>query len=705
MLNPIVQQNLEVLHKQCLVIDIETSALYSDGSEIPLHDYDNYINHAQTKWIGFYSYKEDKTYCLNPKKDILKIQQLFDEHEVYIGFNCEDFDFPILKNNYLLPDKKFIMVDCMTILGHSKFTTKSGYPYKMRGELMGYKFKKNSLRCMAETMELEVQKGDIDYKIFHKDEWTEQEEQEIKKYLKDDVLATKGLFDKLWNFWLPFSEFIDEKYIYDLSWIKNSVASLTYKSACRVLGVDPTYSDKRSSSESMGGRVILPANEENYGIWYVDFASLYPHIMSMFNLFQEVEQDHPNAWNGNDIFKTKGYYDITSWHPLCRNVADRLKERIDLKANDKENPKIYALKIWLNALYGAGRSSVFEQIHTPNFGWDVCYLGQQIQIFTENMLKDFGFETIAGDTDSLFIKATKEEYNNRDYVKQCLGIIVDIIKDNSPFPVDTFKIDIEHYLDYVMWPFAEEPLVRKEIREQLNKNPNLIISSTETYKDNEEEFQYLDILKVYKEEIIEKKKCIIDESTGKIIKKGRSWIKHRVGRKKNYAYIYKEDGETKIKIMGLPIKKDGATVLGMKIYEEVLQEQILKNKRAKFPESYIKGLVAEYLKKEDIIASLAREFVVKPANTYKLESQIHAQISKEYLNGQEGRISLIKNNKIGKAGKGSKYCTIKEALDNNLSVEDLDLEKVNNELEPFIDFQTIEKKEVKRKKRTKKLDK
>ena len=190
-----------------------------------------------------------------------------------------------------------------------------------------------------------------------------------------------------------------------------------------------------------------PKYEEINDLWYVDFASLYPHIMAMFNLFNEVDKEYSNAWHGNKLFQTKGYYDISNWKPLCRNVAERLKERIDLKIADKDNTKIYALKIWLNALYGCGRSSVFEQIHTKNFGWDVCWLGQQIQKLTEDMMKDFGFDTVAGDTDSLFLKARDEQFNNREYVKECLNTIIDVIKDNVPFPIDTFKIDIENYID------------------------------------------------------------------------------------------------------------------------------------------------------------------------------------------------------------------------------------------------------------------
>ncbi|RLI99621.1 MAG: hypothetical protein DRP08_07025 [Candidatus Aenigmatarchaeota archaeon] len=647
MLNETIQKNLEGLKNNSLVIDIETSSHFSDGSEINIRtNFEQYVDHAKVKWVGLFSYKNNETYLLDAQKDAQKILMLIDEHNVLIGFNSAEFDIPILKNNGFIDSKKrYLDVDCMVVLGTASGHTKDGYPFKNRGTLMNYKFKKNSLKCIAETMQLETQKGDIDYAVFHKDVWTAEEESEIKKYLEGDILVTKQMFDKLWDYWFPFAEFLDEKNIYNLSWIRNSIASLTYKSACKTLGVEPTYSDNTTKKEEMGGHVIEPKYEEGTDVWYVDFASLYPHIMCMFNLFSEVDNDmYPNAWHGGKLFETKGYYDVTHQNLLSKNVAERLKERIHLKKTDKNNPMIYALKIFLNGLYGCGRSATFEKIHTENFGWDVCWLGKQIQEFTIDMLDSFGFETIYGDTDSCFIIAKDKENSNREYVNQCLSEIVDIIKDNAPYPVDTFTIDIEHHVDYVMWPFSLEP--------------------------------------------------ILDPETGKNKKIKNRLVRERKGKKKNYLLIYKEDGEVKTKITGLPIKKNNATPLGMKIFNEILEPQIIENKSAKFSQAHIDSIVEKCLDDKEILKLLAVEHRVKACGEYKDASRIQAQISSGYFNGKEGIISLIKNKSVGKAGKGSKYCTIEEAIANDLSVKELDLTKLYNELAPFIKYEEVKEKKT-----------
>jgi DNA polymerase elongation subunit (family B) len=651
---------IEEMRDNSLVIDIETSSHDpKTGEAIDIRTrFEDYVKYAICKWIGMYSYKNDEVIMLDytqikEKKEI--IQQYIKDHDIIIGFNIEEFDLPIMFNNDLMPKgKKFNVVDNLIILGASTFQRHDGLPFKNRGALMGYKFKRNSLKFMAEAMELQTQKGDIDYTVFHQNSWTPEEKEEIKKYLKSDVLATKQMFDKLWNFWSPFTQFISEENVKNLSWIKSSIASLTYKAACHTLGVEETYGEKSDKpKEEMGGRVIEPKYEEARNVWYVDFASLYPHIFCQFNLFEEIPEKelynlnpYVDLWHGNDLFTVKGYYDIMEQHPLAEHVQKLLIERARLKKEDPDNPKIYAIKIFLNSLYGAVRSEIFEQIHTPNAGWDCCWLGQQIQEYTEKRMKDFGFETIAGDTDSIFVVMRKteiknknhllhgspnEDYTEREYLKDCLLTIVYDIKANVPFPAKTFNIDIEDYIDYIMYPFSLQP-IKDEFGNNLKNEKNRL-------------------------------------------------IKQLKGKKKNYVYIAND----KVKIKGLSIIKDNSTPIGRAILKEKLKPMILSQKTAKFSKELIENIVKDYLSQPNALNLLAVEYKVKPFSSYKKDSQIQAQISKGYFEGQAGVISLIKNKKYGKAGKTAKYCTIDEAKENNLKIEELDLTKLKNELEPFLE--------------------
>lgn len=625
------------LKKECLVLDIETWSAFSNGKEININSqFETYVNCAKIKWFGAYSYLRNGYYILEVEKNKSLIRELLDQHSIIIGFNSEEFDFPILRNNGLVnPNKKYTQIDCLQILGKSTFINRGGYPYKNRGELMEYKFKDNSLKTMAQEMKLDVQKGEIDYHIFEKNSWTPQEQEEIKTYLKSDIAATKQMFEKLCDFWMPFTDLLREDFVRDFSWIKNSIAALTYKAACTYLGVDPTYSETSTAKEEMGGNVLLPVYEEARGVWYVDFASLYPHLFCMFNLFAESKRpEAEGSWHGNDLFQVRGYYNISQPHKLNSQIINKLRERITLKQHDPKNPMIYAIKIFLNGLYGVARSAIFEQIHTPNCGWDCCWLGQQVQKYVIKRMADYGFETIYGDTDSAMLLTKDEQKNKREYVQECLKTIIAEINAKVPFPVETFAVNIDKYLDYILFPFSDQA---------------------------------------------------IENDEGEHVKVGNKLVKESKGKKKNYLYIYTDkDGKKNVELIGLPIKKDNATVLGMKIFTEVLEPKIIENINAKFPLLFIQNTINEYLKKDEIIQLIAQEYRVKPLLSYKKSSQIQAQISAEYFEGRDGVIKLIKNTKVGKVGLGTKYCTIEEARANNLTADDFDLKKLWNELEPFI---------------------
>jgi len=605
-----VPDDIKALTKEILVYDIETSSHDHNDVPIPIWNFESYLKHAKPKYIGFYSYKYEKYMDFIVKGNEEEIMTIFEDHKFMAGFNSKEFDTPIMYNTGFFNGYK-AQIDIMEVLGYAKHKG-----HKNRAKLMGVKLKSNSLKHMAEAFKLDVQKGDIDYKIFHKNDWTDEEQVEIRHYLKADVMVTKQLIDKVIEFWYPFADMIDTVSKNKLHWITSSIAALTYKCACNTLGAEEIYGEKIGGAEKMGGRVITPKFEEARNVWYVDVRSLYPHIFAMFNLSAEVEgmtdEDFKLApdtiWHGNDMFEVKGYYNISKPHPLAIDLMEKLKIRMHLKENDPNNPLAYAIKIFINSFYGAARSAVFRQIYTENGGWDCCWIGQQINKYMEKRMNEFGFETVAGDTDSIF--CLEKEKWSKAYVTKCLAKIVSEINENVPLPQPTFEIEIENYLDYIMWPK--------------------------------------------------------DMKTGDF-------------KKKNYVYI----ADDYIKCMGLPVIKDNATPLGKIILSEVLLPMIKEQQTAKFPREDLKYILNGYLERDDVIELFAKEFRVKNASSYKSMSTIQAQISEGYFNGRDGTIRLIKNKVYGKAGKSMKYCTVDEAKEHKLSIFDIDLDKINNELQPF----------------------
>jgi DNA polymerase elongation subunit (family B) len=578
---------------EVLIVDIECWSDYDIDKENAY-----YLEDAKTKWIGFYSYKYNRYDTVKVKDNEDKIIKYIEQHKVLVTFNGDAFDIPILKNskNNFINDKWKKYIDLYVFLFGNEKGKKPKYHY------MGFDFPSRSLRVVAETLNFETLKGDIDYLIFKKDEWTEEEEKEIKLYLMGDIKVTKLLFDKIYNFWLPFASFIGEKNASKWRWLTSSMASIGYMYACETLGKEEIYNQGDRVKKDFGGKVIEPRKLEATGIYYCDIVSMYPHNYALFNLFSET--GNKNDWHGNNVFKVHGYYNISQPNILSSDMMIKLRERIRLKKIDKHNPLVYAYKILLNSMFGTSYSEMFASLYTENCGRDCCYLGQQINDIMERMFTEMGYEVIAGDTDSNFIKPLNGQ--DKEQVKKDLSTIRKFILSNVPFPQETFSIEIEAYIDYIMYVKGEDKTL-----------------------------------------------------------------------KKNYVYVSNKE----LHVMGLPIIKSNASKLGPLILNKYLKEQIINNLSAKFDKKYIDTLIK--LELHNDITLIAQKY---KCNRYELYGNntncIQKQISLKYLDKKSGTISLIKNKNIGKVGTGWKYCTIDDAK--KLEINDLDLTKVYNELEPFI---------------------
>jgi len=645
----------------CLVFDTETSSFHKDGTPINIRtEFKEYVANAVVKWVGCYSYKHKQYYNFNALTQSQEIIDLFKEHKTYIGCNSEAFDTPIMKNNGLIDKKYFKQIDVQVILGNDDFRFHKNRAKYMGVDLKpveinGKKYGPNTLMSLAHHFNLPILKGDIDYKIFHKNSWDDEETKDIITYLEADVKVTKLLFNKLVEFWTIFTPWLYEEDVKKWVWLRSSIASLTYCAACKVKGVKPSYGSATDEKEDMGGRAIEPPQEESTDLHYLDEASKYPHIFAEFCLCSEVDVQSwsqveidkeikaGNLWHGNELFKVKGYYDISKQGVIEENIINKLKTRFAVKKvlkNIKDN-KIqipipeelkhllhnnivddsilavlnglqYAIKIFLNALYGAIRSPIFEQINSQWAGYDCCWIGQQIHEYVERFFVSRGYKIVGGFTDSWFFEA--KEGDTKELMLQLSEQVMNELRAFMPYPAPSHIIDYERHLDYLLYNYDT-----KEGR----------------YKKN------------------------------------------------NYCFI---DGDY-VKIVGFPIMKNNATKVGLKIFNEFLKPQGIKNKRLKFAKTYLKDLIHNELEQD--INLIAVNIKCNPADTYKNLSQLQAQVSREYLDGLDGSVTLIKNNKFGRVGKGFKYCTIEEAKNNNVRIDNLSLEKCWNELNPFIEAEKV----------------
>ena len=566
-----------------LIYDIETDSLD--------------IEKAKVKFIGCYSYPENKNYFFNPE-NLKDFQKLIDKHRIIVGFNNSEFDDVIIRNNgFKLKNK--VNFDCLKVLfDFKKFRPNREIMIKTNdGKSLNEVIENRTLDniCKALFPDMKDKKGDIDYNIFKKDQFTDVEKGKIRIYVMNDIILTKKLFEFYMFYFDNFREFVNEDNARNLNYIRSSIGSYAYSVICHMCGINELYEDDKEKLKEKpinhGGYVLEPANElYEEKVINFDFTSLYPHIMFQSNIFSPVDKESSDKVN-TSIFKTlQTSYNGKKMGKIEETIKDLFMKRLLFKKN--KDKRELPLKYMLNSLYGLAGSPKFKSLYHPTLTGDVTRIGRICIYYVEKTFNNNGMQVLYGDTDSVFIRVGNKTMEEITRVKD--KIIKDL-KLQFPFPSNTFNLEIGD---------------------------------------------------IYKKIYFHKKKM--------------------------YYGITEDD---KIIIKGLPIIKNNSTKLSKKILKKLKYDMIDKN-IIKFDKEYIQKLVKEYLSEDITLAS--QDYTVKNIESYKVKTSIQYQIAKEY---GAGKISLIPNRKIGEIGKIKRYCDLSMAK--YLNAEDLILDKLYNELEPF----------------------
>jgi hypothetical protein len=160
--------------------------------------------------------------------------------------------------------------------------------------------------------------------------------------------------------------------------------------------------------------------------------------------------------------------------------------------------------------------------------------------------------------------------------------------------------------------------------------------------------------------------------------------------KKNYV-IRKNDGAIVVKNLG--VSKRSISAISKTIFWDHLVKRISEVKKVKFSEAFLKDLINSILEKNISLAAI--RYTIKDMSSYKLDSQLQAQISKIYGPGIHFMIPISKevydaNHNILTAGKDKKYISVENFEKYKLKITDINLENVWAELAYFIqDSQTL----------------
>lgn len=417
------------MYEDVLVFDIETD------------DID--VSKAHFIFFGGYSFKTKEFYVYDFRQ-IDEIIRLIQSHRVMVGFNCKAFDIPILEKRFGKIFFGKVIIDLYEISA-PKGDDGYGANNKNRLGVMKIELENYKLETINQALKLdENPKGKIDYELFKKKEWTEEELKQIKNYLIQDLNITIKLF--LWyeEQFAPLKELLPVRLQQIYNHLTSSMASLSYKITCSQTGIPIVFNSQAKKEKSFSGaHHINPRWEKVKGtIICLDVQSCYPNAIIQANLFSRTE----SGWDGNGFYKIEGCTDDKQQGKLESALKQMLMARLEAKKKG-DKIKSNAYKNCINSLYGTIGNPVFQSVYDPVISANCTSIGRTWLKKLAKLLEENDFKVLYGFTDSVYVEVPKESSK-----EQLLFIVDEIIKDfkkHLPFPSDTFSLGIDHEIKFI----------------------------------------------------------------------------------------------------------------------------------------------------------------------------------------------------------------------------------------------------------------
>lgn len=385
------------------------------------------------KFIGLYEFETGEYHFLS---DIKEINDIFKRHRVIIGFNSKAYDEPIMKRAGLMK-YKHLHIDLYEVV-------------KKRSMILGCDDQSKSLANLAKFFGLGEDKGSFDYSLLQKESLSEEEYALLREYTLQDIKVTTKLFVYLSDYFEPFKEFLSKYDVRQYKWLTSSISVYAYKVICNLANIKEEYDDKTEHKAYPGGFVAEPSQATaHFDVYCLDFNSLYPHIMVQANLFGYKCKCCPEKYTGADLFKLQGGYCKKKLHPIGKVIHDIYIKRKELKKLGDRREQ--ALKLVINTCYGLTGNPVFKNLYHYEAAYDCTLIARESCKLARKKFKDAGYEVLYSDTDSVFLK---DVFKDKDRLMMVKDSIIKTLKQNLPFPVDTFDMGIDAEIKHI-WFFKK----------------------------------------------------------------------------------------------------------------------------------------------------------------------------------------------------------------------------------------------------------
>jgi DNA polymerase-2 len=162
--------------------------------------------------------------------------------------------------------------------------------------------------------------------------------------------------------------------------------------------VAPDRDDVSAQGQAAGGLVLPPVPGLHDHVVVLDFSSLYPSIIRTFSidpLSRLRAEDDPVETPVGSVFSRK--------HHILPEFVEELTARREQARRDGNAPLAYAIKILMNSFYGVMGTPSCRLYH-PDLPSSITGTGQWVLRTTRDILVDWGYRVLYGDTDSVFVQ-------------------------------------------------------------------------------------------------------------------------------------------------------------------------------------------------------------------------------------------------------------------------------------------------------------
>lgn len=209
--------------------------------------------------------------------------------------------------------------------------------------------------------------------------------------------------------------------------------------------VAPNRIDIIRDEGASGGLVLSPKEGRHNNIAVFDFKSLYPTLIQTFKI-----DPYARIMYDKEGLKTPKGFEFSSTEHILPNIIAKLMERRQLAKQNHNASLSQAVKILMNSFYGIMGSSRSRFYHS-DLPEAITSTGHWILKSTMDFLANHNFETIYGDTDSLFVQMP-----NRDE-KACTQLadkITEYLKNliKTEFKLESFlECEFEKQYDQIFF--------------------------------------------------------------------------------------------------------------------------------------------------------------------------------------------------------------------------------------------------------------